>query len=45
MKAEDCGLYLLLQWADGEEFNLLFEFQSERALEVGAESVEMEVVF
>jgi hypothetical protein len=28
------------QWADGEEFNLLFEFQSERALEVGAESVE-----
>lgn len=33
------------QWADGEEFNLLFEFQSERALEVGAESVEMEIVF
>ncbi len=33
------------QWAEGEEFNLLFEFHSERSVEVGAESVEMEIVF
>ena len=32
------------KWDDGDEFNLLFEFQSERLLEVGAESVELEAI-
>jgi hypothetical protein len=28
-------------WDETDEFNLLFEFQSERSLEIGAESVEL----
>lgn len=32
------------EWGEGEEFNLVFEFHSERSLEVGAESVELEAV-
>ena len=32
------------EWNEGEEFNLLFEFQSERTLEIGAESAELQVV-
>jgi len=32
------------EWNEGEEFNLLFEFQSERTLEIGAESAELHVV-
>jgi hypothetical protein len=31
-------------WGEGEEFNLLFEFHSERSLEIGAESVELQSV-
>jgi len=31
-------------WDEGDEFNLLFEFHSERTLEIGAESVELRAV-
>ena len=32
------------KWGEDEEFNLLFEFHSERSLEIGAESVELQSI-